>query len=302
MNKIFDFKSIDKSEKIIRLTWESFRNSIATGKYTFNQPELALHDTYLKVFNDLFQDIDVRRYLSLKISHLISSNARFCRGAKLNSNETISYDRFIPKKEYINEDNRFSPKGYDWLYLTMQSGSPKYTSTYEPMEECCIKECRIRDGDRFSICHFMLNDSFGYKKIVNLTTSDDYSYDFINGNLERFAQELKPKVIRDIFRDGKMADNTKEDFFIECKKWVTYTYSKLMSEQLFKPLDTDNKELIYAPFQCIAQYFISQGFYGIIYKSTVYENAKNMVLFNKAYARPTGTINDFIYKDGALSI
>ena len=82
----------------------------------------------------------------------------------------------------------------------------------------------------------------------------------------------------------------------ETKKWITFTYAKLMSENIFLPLETDDKELIYAPFQCLAQYFISKGYSGIIYKSTVCNGGKNIVLFDKLLASPTGKIKDFIFK------
>ena len=76
--------------------------------------------------------------------------------------------------------------------------------------------------------------------------------------------------------------------------WSLSTYIKLLSEQIFLPLeDTDNKELLYAPFQCVAQYFLSKGYAGIKYKSTVCTGAKDIVLFDKTMAAPVGTIKDF---------
>ena len=66
---------------------------------------------------------------------------------------------------------------------------------------------------------------------------------------------------------------------------------KLLSEQIFLPLDnSDDKKLLYAPFQCLAQYFISKGFGGIIYKSTMLPGGKNIVFFDKACADPVGDI------------
>ena len=61
-----------------------------------------------------------------------------------------------------------------------------------------------------------------------------------------------------------------EEFKKLFTKWGVYTYSKLLSEQIFEPLDEkDNKSLMYAPFQTMAQYYISLGYAGIIYGSTV---------------------------------
>ena len=46
-----------------------------------------------------------------------------------------------------------------------------------------------------------------------------------------------------------------EEFNKLFTKWRVYTYSKLLSEQIFEPLDEkDNKSLMYAPFQTMAQY------------------------------------------------
>lgn len=76
--------------------------------------------------------------------------------------------------------------------------------------------------------------------------------------------------------------------------WAIQTYCKLLSEQIFLPVDTDDKSIVYAPFHTIAQYFISLGFSGIIYKSTVCEGGKNLVLFDKTYAHPHGDIIDTV--------
>ena len=44
-------------------------------------------------------------------------------------------------------------------------------------------------------------------------------------------------------------------------KWSVYTYSKLLSEQIFEPLsEIDDKSIMYAPFQMMAQYYIFWGY------------------------------------------
>lgn len=76
-----------------------------------------------------------------------------------------------------------------------------------------------------------------------------------------------------------------------------YIYSKLLSEQIFKPLnDCDDRSIMYAPFQTMAQYYVSLGFSGIIYESTVSRSGRNIVMFNKNVAHPTGEIEDYILK------
>ena len=57
------------------------------------------------------------------------------RGARLKETEIPDYERFLPKKEFINEDNRFSPAGVEWLYLAVGDGNTR--------SECAKKECSI---------------------------------------------------------------------------------------------------------------------------------------------------------------
>lgn len=52
------------------------------------------------------------------------------------------------------------------------------------------------------------------------------------------------------------------------------------------PLNSNDKNSIYVPFHCIANYFRSLNYSGIIYKSTVYDKGKNMVLFDKNIVTP----------------
>lgn len=67
-------------------------------------------------------------------------------------------------------------------------------------------------------------------------------------------------------------------------------YARLLSKQIFVPVETEDKELMYSPFQCMAQYFLSLGYAGIIYSSTVFSEGKNVVLFDKDAATPMGKI------------
>ena len=66
-----------------------------------------------------------------------------------------------------------------------------------------------------------------------------------------------------------------------------------MSEEIFVPIEDSHKNVEYTPFQTMAKYFEKQGFGGIIYKSTKCPFAKNLVLFDKIYANPCGSIDDY---------
>lgn len=88
----------------------------------------------------------------------------------------------------------------------------------------------------------------------------------------------------------------KKEFAELFTRWGVYIYTKLLSEQIFIPLDvTDNKAIAYAyaPFQTIAQYYISLGYSGIIYGIMVCPVGKNVVLFDKKMACSIGAIEDY---------
>lgn len=89
-------------------------------------------------------------------------------------------------------------------------------------------------------------------------------------------------------------NTNKKEFEELFTRWGIYTYTKLLSEQIFEPLAVcDNKAIVYAPFQTMAQYYISLGYSGIVYGSTVCPVGKNIVLFDKHMAYPVGTIEDY---------
>ena len=130
---------------------------------------------------------------------------------------------------------------------------------------------------------FEINSSFVDTVIVDLTSADDKSFRDINYRLELAGQKYKDNMIKKSLSLGTVSQPTESDINgirKEIELWVFNTYMKLLSEQIFLPLDnSDDKKLLYAPFQCLAQYFISKGFGGIIYKSTMLPGGKNIVFF-----------------------
>ena len=136
--------------------------------------------------------------------------------------------------------------------------------------------------------------------IVDLTIADKYTYADFNSALEEFSLRLIQLKRNQILSTGVMPDDEhildKSEFAPFLTEWAIFTYCKLLSSQIFIPLETDDKDLEYAPFQTLAQYFISKGYSGIIYKSTVCEGGKNIVLFDKYMAHPKGNIFDEIVK------
>ena len=167
---LFDFGDIKKSEITIKNTWNEFRVALANKTFKYDEVDSALTTTFLKVFDDLFANCCVRLERSLDI---FQTDGYLARGAKLKALETVSYDRFMPKAEFINEDNRFSPVGVEWLYLA-------WASDKNLAEQCTIKECRASTGNRFGICLFEINSAYKDEKIIDLTLADEMTYEDIN--------------------------------------------------------------------------------------------------------------------------
>lgn len=283
MGEMLNFDNRDCAEAETRKSWCKLRNSLANSEFRYDEIDKALSSPFLKAFNDMLNILCCKKYYDTNLGELLAHQIELKRGAKLKLAENATYDRFIPDKKYITENNRFSPSGIEWLYLSI--GKPNLTPDlkYSLAEQCCIRECRAETGDRFAICTFEPNSMYYNKNIVDLTFANALSFEEINDELDQCLDKI-PLWHQGLYSVAEA--NT--------RKWTAYTFAKFLTEQIFTPLETKNKQLIYAPFHCMAQYFITKGYDGIIYSSTVFPQAKNIVLFNKIYARPTGVIRDYI--------
>ncbi len=287
VGQIFDFSDIKKNEQAIRKTWSEFREALVNEMFSYAEIDKAKELTFLKVYDDLFHQHLGIEHKTIRIGDLDGTLAG--RGTLLGEKEVPNYERFIPKKEFINKDNRFSPPGVEWLYLAL--------GNEDEIHQCSQAECRAAKGNRFGFCHFSFKDSSLDLKLVDLTIADNISYEKLNSQLENYVQKQLKKGIKAAKALGfipKYSTN-KAEFEKYITQWAVYTHTKLLSEQIFEPLDdADDKALMYAPFQTMAQYYISLGYSGIIYGSTVSSVGRNIVLFDKNIAYPSGAIEDYI--------
>lgn len=286
MGQYFDFGDIEECKRTITQSWEDFRNVLAEGVLQTSNVAQAKEYTFLKVYDDLFHKNDGIKYNTITIGDM----KKYClgRGAILKKDEKLNYERFIPKKEFIKQDNRFSPHGVEWLYLAI--------GEEVDIHECAKAECRAKNGDRFGFCHFILDEAYDSNKLIDLTIADEVTYDILNKSLEAYGQLQANKSIRKAKLLGYVSKHNvdMDEFKRILTQWAVYTYSKLLAEQIFVPLsEVDDKSKTYAPFQTMAQYYISLGYSGIIYGSTVSKVGKNLVLFDKAMAYPNGVIEDY---------
>jgi len=287
MGQIFDFSDIKNSEESIAKTWNEFITSLANKEFSYDDIKKAKSCTFLKAYDDLFNQHSGIEHKTVKIKDLKS--CLIGRGTILSDSESPNYERFIPKKEFIKADNRFSPLGIEWLYLAIGSEND--------IHECAQKECRAEYGQRFGFCHFEFDSSKDGLKLVDLTIADDISYTELNKRLEDFGQSELEKGIKLAKKFGLVPRYAvdQERFKQLFTEWGVYTYAKLLSEQIFVPLDnTEDKSIMYAPFQTMAQYYISLGYSGIVFGSTVCNVGKNIVLFDNLIAKPVGVIEDYI--------
>lgn len=272
--KIYDFGAI-KSGKEIKKTWEEFRKALENGDLSINDIDSAKQYVFLKQYDDLFNQHMGIEDKTITIQDLKMKNMG--RGTILKKDEIIDYERFIPKSKFIRHDNRFSPPGVEWLYLAIGNND-------NDIHQCAQSECRAKNGERFGFCHFCFDTKKYDLKLVDLTIADDKTYTMIDRALENETKKIMKKANKKIKKYKFIQNNiviNRQPLDKEIKKWSLFTYTKLLSENIFVPLNTNDDKMktnAYAPFQVMAQYYISLGFSGIIYKSTVSSVGKNIVL------------------------
>lgn len=296
MQKIFNFTNMEKSEEAIQSTWEDFRNSLANKEFTYDNIQSALKTQFLSAFDDFFQH--GTRFFEKSISSVLNSNIKIVRAARINKDDPKpGFDRFIPDAKYITNSNRFSPPGVEWLYLAFAPN--ENTGDLSLDEKCALKECRANVGDDFALCCFTLSDAYKDQKIIDLTIAKETEFEAINSELEKYGMEIWTRLYNemcmDVISKGVLSKRALSKINLgnlqsEIEKWAVYTYARLLSEQIFLPLTTEDREIMYAPFQCMAQYFLKKGYIGIVYSSTVFPEGKNIVLFDKKAALPCGSI------------
>lgn len=299
MKHIFDFSENEKNEKIIRETWDSFRYDLANKLFRYDDIETAQDSVFLNVFNDFFSHGS--KWLEKDLCEVLNSSTEVVRAAHITDGGPIpNYDRFIPNSMFITSHNRFSPPGVEWLYLAIGTKSTNGTAL-SITEKCALKECRASSGDHYALCCFKLNDDYKKKKIVDLTIAKDSSYREINNKLEHHGRlTYKREISRGIvsgLTTGTIKKPDAKDLEPELYKWAVYTYAHLLAEQIFLPLTTDDRELMYSPFHCMAQYFLSKRYIGIVYSSTVFPAGKNLVIFDKQAAEPYNPIKEITISD-----
>ena len=251
-----NFENRRNCVQTIQNDWIELREALRSKQLYYDETEKALQYSFLKVFNSHLELSGCQREVNTTFMQL--RNFTLGRAAILRSGETATLNRFIPDRQYINSSNRFSPEGIEWLYLAIGTDEAAVVETTKA--EICAAA-----GDRFSYCPFKLSDS---------------TYDQLDELVEVTVRNPSCRAMSAVRRD--------------LEKLLINTYCKLLSDYIFQPVESVDSDIMYAPFQTMAQYFKRKGYIGIIYKSTRYSGGKNLVLFDKNYAQPIGPIREYI--------
>lgn len=125
------------AHKAIKAKWELLRKDLQVGKYSFDDESEATKSKFLSEFDQLFTIDGGQEYFSRTLTDVFNK-AFVLRGAIIHDTKLeLDGSRFIPNSHYIKDDNRFSPKGIEWIYLTL--GFPKNNEGKEKARICSIK-------------------------------------------------------------------------------------------------------------------------------------------------------------------
>lgn len=225
--------------------WNKFRTDLGEGVFSYDDLEKAKATIFIEAIELIMNNPSTREKVTVNLNSF-AQERHFVRAAKIGANEEVTFDRFLPKAEKMTSANRFSPKGIEWLYL----GFDYYI---ERAQKCCYSEVRATDKSNVKYCEFRYSGR--NCNVINLSIADE-------------------KTLDDICSPYGTSYDAAGYLIAEL-------YFKILSQEIFLPVDSKDKDLEYAPFHCMSAYFKSLGFDGIIYKSTVSDVGKNLVMFDK---------------------
>ena len=188
---ILNFVDTKESEDAIVSTWNEFRDALSNDEFQYDEIDKALNYVFMKQLNDFFEINECKELYTKELRDIFISRNEVLRGTKLKSSENPDFDRFLPKSEYITEDNRFSPEKVEWLYLAI--GNIKDGKNIA--KNCSIKECKAEVNQRFGICHFKINQKYSRSKLVDLTIGCKYDWKQLQQGFERDSEKVIKKTL-----------------------------------------------------------------------------------------------------------
>lgn len=298
-------KAKKQCDDMLVKNWDEIKVNLHNGNVKYDDLEKLLKYTFFRQFNNMFQ------YLSSSFEKKLSDIKYICKVANgwadINGKE-YGYERFIPNKKYASK-NRFNPPSKIFQYHGIGYSNTDIQE-HKSIIITCLKEIRAKENSEVSICKFKVKESYNDKKIIDLTVVDKYSYDNLIDEVLKYKKLIclsrkisknnEKKSEKEILKSEieKNPNGNKAKLTVILGK----IYMKMISEDLFLPVDGLNRDYEYASFHAFANYFEKKGYSGIIYNSTVNPGNKNLTLFNVDYTEPFGEITKKIYVNEILEI
>ncbi len=276
--------------------------------------------SFLEVFDDIHESC-ISKYENIFVKKLgdLKNLYRAQRGKHFNN-----YERMIPKEEYVKNKNRWNPEGVAFMYLGFDEEIKQYDEVINFIEKTCFEELRLKKGEYVSICEFKPVKSEG--KIINLCY-EDISYEEIERKSEEFMNMITKVEINELLTNKKyheeIINSMKKEEVIkkiiekefkekqvrsiirkETEIYLANLIMKSIDEAVFLPVDIEEDPELkaYVPFHYLANYLISKGYSGILYRSTrmnkIGLKGKNLVLFNKEDVTYVHDSMNVYYYDG----
>lgn len=242
-------KRFDNDVALMKKEWEELKNALQSGKVDpFNIDEIKEYD-FFEWFHQMI------KYVKPEIEVHYEEIKNIYRAVHHESLEEHEHDRLIPKKEHA-VINKMTPKNRLFLYL----GYHEDSENEDLIKHTCAKEIRAEEGDVVSVAKFEMKDHD--KKIVDLTKT----------NIPIEENRFVTYVNNEFERAGKQAMRV---------ALIKVAFEMFTLDGTFKPMEgEEDHELEYAPFHALANLFEYEGFDGMIYRSMVVNEGKNIVLFN----------------------
>lgn len=252
-----DMSDYYSSLELINNQWKETQQKFRDEKFEYSSFEDLKTEP---LYNWMFQVFDKAVHLLLIDVTVVK---KLYRAAK---EVNCDYDRFIPKQEFAS-NNRMNGKDKLYYYFGVS-----YKESKKEAITTCMHEIRVLD-DTVAVCEFKLNGNGRELKIVDFT---------IDPKVPKTEADAKKYIKYHANRYGK-----EDGIAMAMAKMAISIFG---SSTAFEPIDKDNisdEEMYYKyiPFWTITEYLQNQGYDGLLFNSTVYNNGKNLVLFdsNNAY-------------------
>jgi len=240
-------------EKMIE-EWKKLKRDLQEGLIDYDDMETIKHYEFFSWFHEMIKYVKP----DLTVDYRDVNN--IYRAVHHETLTEDNHDRLIPKEEH-GVINKMTPENRLFLYLCYHEEEDRE----DLIKHTCSKEILADHGDVISVAKFELNEDD--KKIINLTKND------IPIHENRFSTYVKEQY-------EKEGENGMR------KALIKVAFEVFSLDGTFKPMELEeDNDLEYAPFHALANLFEYEGFDGMIYRSMVVTEGKNLVLFNHEDAK-----------------